>query len=134
MTNAHFKLPNVVNLVSKSDLKIHLKIPKNLQSMTTSVSIEIKSIFKYILSEYSSSSKKYETPWMLNIPQNVNEARSIYLEGKYAVLTNLPYQEIIPVKIKGVTFVFWKNLSYYYICIVHNKSFLMVHNTLYYIF
>ena len=31
---------------------------------------------------------------MFNIPQNVNEARSIYLEGKHDVLTNLPYPEI----------------------------------------
>ena len=31
---------------------------------------------------------------MLNIPQNVNEARTIYLGRKHAVLTNLPYREI----------------------------------------
>ena len=29
MTNAHFKLPNLVDLVSKSDMKIHLKIKKS---------------------------------------------------------------------------------------------------------
>ena len=94
MTNTHFKFPNVVDLVSKSDAKIHLKITKVLQSIPTSVLIEITSIFKYVLSEYSFSSKKYESPWMFNIPQNVNEARSIYLEGKHDVLTNLPYPEI----------------------------------------
>ena len=62
MTNAHFKSPNVVDLVSKSDVKIHLKITKVLQSMPKSVSTEIISIFKYILSEYSSSSKNMKHP------------------------------------------------------------------------
>ena len=62
--------------------------------MPTSVSIEITSIIKNILSEYSSSSKKYESPWILNFPQSVNEARSNYLERKHDVLTNLPYPEI----------------------------------------
>ena len=31
---------------------------------------------------------------MLYIPQNTNESKSIYLEGKHVVLTNLPYPEI----------------------------------------
>ena len=30
---------------------------------------------------------------MLHIPQSKNEARSIYMGGIYAVLTNLPYPE-----------------------------------------
>ena len=94
MSNAHFKLPNVVDLVRKSNVKIHLKITKVLHSTPTSVSIEITSIFKFILDEYSTTSKERKSPWMLNIPQNMNEARSIYLEGKHAVLTNLPYPEI----------------------------------------
>ena len=36
MSNAHFKLPNVVDLVSKSDVKLHLKITKVLQSIPIS--------------------------------------------------------------------------------------------------
>ena len=94
MSNAHFKLPNVVDLVTKSDVKKHLKITKVLQSIPTSIAIEITSIFNYILDEYSSSSKKLKQPWMLKIPQNMHDARSIYLEGKHAVVTNLPYPEI----------------------------------------
>ena len=38
-----------------------------------------------------------KSPWMLHIPQSMNEAISIYLEGKHDVLNNLPYPEIIDV-------------------------------------
>ena len=95
MPNALFNLSYVVDLVSKSDMKIYLKITKVFQSILTSISIEITSIFKYILSEYVLLLiKKQKLPSSLNIPQKVSEARSINLEGKYAVVTNFPYLEI----------------------------------------
>ena len=62
MSNTHFKLPKVVDLVSKSEVKIHLTITKVLQSTPTSVSKEITSIFKYILDENSTTSKKQKSP------------------------------------------------------------------------
>ena len=94
MSNAHFKLPNVVVLVRKSDVKIHLKITK-FSSVYTKISFNRNYIYFQVHSCWVLHHiQKHKSPWMLNIPQNMNEARSIYLEGKHDVLTNLPYPEI----------------------------------------
>jgi len=91
ISNAHFKLPNVAELVSLSDVNTQLKITKVLQSIPSSITEEMTSIFKDILEKCCSKSKMQRTPWMLGIPQNMNVARSTYLEGKHAVIPNLPH-------------------------------------------
>ena len=92
--NAHFKLPNVVELVSISVVNTKLKITKVLHSIPSSISEEMTSIFKDILDRYCSNSKMRKSPWMLSIPQNMSVARSTYIEGKHAVIPNLPHPQI----------------------------------------
>ena len=94
ISNAHFKLPNVAELVSISDVNTQLKITKVLHSTPSSISEEMTSIFRDILDRYCSNSKIRKSPWMLSIPRNMSKARSLYLEGKYAVIPNLPHPHI----------------------------------------
>ena len=94
ISNAHFKLPNVAKLVSISDANTQLKITKVLNSIPSSILEEMASIFKEILDWYCSNSKMPKSPWMLNIPQNMSVTRSTYIEGKHAVIPNLPHHHI----------------------------------------
>ena len=86
--------PNVAELVSISDVNTQLKITKVLHSIPSYISEEMTSIFKDILDRYCSNSKMQKSPWMLSIPRNMSEARSMYIEGKHAVIPNLPHPHI----------------------------------------
>ena len=94
ISNAQFKLPNVAELVSVSDVNTQLRLTKVLNSIPSSISEEMTSIFKDILDRYCSNSKMSKSPWMLSIPQNMTTARSTYIEGKHAVIPNLPHPHI----------------------------------------
>ena len=91
ISNTHFKFPNMAELVSVSEVNTQLKIIKFLQSIPSSFTEEMASIFKDILGKYRSNSKMRRSPWVLSIPQNMNVARSTSLEGKRAVIPNLPH-------------------------------------------
>ena len=91
---AQFQLPNISHLVRDTDIILQLRLARMFQQLSPQNSDNLCNIFCSIINEYCDESMFTKIPWICKIPQTIQQARSLYKDGKYALIPNLPHPTI----------------------------------------
>jgi hypothetical protein len=89
---SQFKLPNVATEMDDSEVKFHLAVASLLTQITSGQHKKLADIIKLaaVVMERQLMDERRSSLWHTQLPQTSSLMRSLYMEGKYAMLPNLP--------------------------------------------
>jgi hypothetical protein len=88
---SQFKLPNVAHEMDETDVKFHLAVASLLTAVTSGQCKQLAPILKLATDviEKQRCDEMSRSSWRTQIPYTSSLMRSLYVEGKYAMLPNL---------------------------------------------